>query len=374
MKWVTGGDLFALGETDPAGCFSSVEAALAAADAPAVFTVSPEHVVFLSVALPDGYLLIGPAPVTALDTEMLASCLEYAGQEAGKMPELSMRLGAIPCRDILRTQNMAAYLAYAVFGLDIDRWEYAQYPPPVKTSAAYPLRPASAAQDDDYSINRYLFGRQTMQAVRYGKVMELENHFAQMGTVFQNVAVHLPSAEDMHDKFIYALATASGAAVMGGMSPSVAEALETHYLAMLKKVNGYRDIVRLFKLMMIDYAARTAQTQMIQTNDAFIQSALRTVEHSLHEKLTPTLIARQLRVSPSYLSNAFKKETGKTVSTYINERKIAESKYLLAQPDATITQTAVALGYSSANYFSTVFKQATGQTPARYLKKQKENG
>ena len=265
---------------------------------------------------------------------------------------------------------MASYLAYAVFGLDIEQWEYVPYPPAAQTSSAYPLRPASAAQDDEYSINRYLFGRQTMRAIQHGKVSDLESHFAEMGAVFQKIAVHLPTDEEMHDKFIYALATASGAAVMGGLSPAAAEALENHYMSILKKARNYRDIVRLFKLMMIDYAARTAQTQMIQTNDPFVQRVLRTIERNLHERLTPTWIAQQLHVSPSYLSNAFKKETGKTVSTYVNERKIAESKYLLSQPDASITKTAVALGYSTANYFSTIFKEITGQTPTQYLNRQ----
>ena len=142
---------------------------------------------------------------------------------------------------------------------------------------------------------------------------------------------------------------------------------------MLHKTASFRDLVRLFKLMFIDFASRTAQTRLIQTDDLFTNRVLQDIEKHLHEKLTPTQIAQRLRVSSSYLCQAFKKETGITVSTYINKRKINESKYLLSQRGATITKVAFTLGYSTVNYFSTVFKAITSETPAAYMIRHKEH-
>ncbi|MBR3742952.1 MAG: helix-turn-helix transcriptional regulator [Clostridia bacterium] len=372
MKWVSFGGSEKLGDTDPGNCFTAIEPALLSADVPAAFTVSQEHVVFILIQLQDGYLFLGPAPVLNISNENISSILAYAAQPVEKSNDLIASLRATPCRDVTRTQSMAEYILYEAFGQSIERWDYVQYPKPAKSSPVLPLPTAALPEYDDYSVHRFTFGRQMMNAIRFGKVDELEEYFGKMGVMFARLPNQVPSVDAMHDKFIFTLATSAAAAVLGGLTPAAAESLTDHYLATLGKAKGYRDIVRLFKLMMIDFTARTAQAQMIQTNDVFVQRVLRQIEKHLHEKITPTGIAEQLHVSVSYLCNMFKKNTGKTVSTYINERKIAEGKYMLLQPGATVTQTAITLGYSSANYFSTVFRQVTGQTPARYLERQRE--
>ena len=71
-------------------------------------------------------------------------------------------------------------------------------------------------------------------------------------------------------------------------------------------------------------------------------------------------------MSRRYLSTKFKKETGMTLSQYIQEQKIGKAKSLLKSTDRSILEIATYLGFSSQGYFQNVFKKLTGMTPKDY--------
>jgi AraC family transcriptional regulator, transcriptional activator of pobA len=71
---------------------------------------------------------------------------------------------------------------------------------------------------------------------------------------------------------------------------------------------------------------------------------------------------------PNYLSNVIKTKTGKTVSTWIAEKTIAEAKSLLQNSSTPIKQIASLLGFSEPTHFSNYFKKNTNTTPAYYRK------
>jgi AraC family transcriptional activator of pobA len=71
---------------------------------------------------------------------------------------------------------------------------------------------------------------------------------------------------------------------------------------------------------------------------------------------------------PNYLSNVIKTKTGKTVSTWIAEKTIAEAKSLLQNSSTPIKQIASLLGFSETTHFSNYFKKNTNTTPAYYRK------
>jgi AraC-like DNA-binding protein len=70
----------------------------------------------------------------------------------------------------------------------------------------------------------------------------------------------------------------------------------------------------------------------------------------------------------SYLCNHFKKETGKTITEYINELKVRESKRLLKNSKLSLIEISTRLGFSSQSYFHIVFKKHTGITPQEFRK------
>lgn len=94
------------------------------------------------------------------------------------------------------------------------------------------------------------------------------------------------------------------------------------------------------------------------------------IEEHIHEKLTLEMLSNTFYVNKHYLSHYFKKETGFSISEYIKTQKIVAAKRLL-QSGTSVTQTALALGFSSDSHFIDVFKQMTGTTPKKYMMKKK---
>lgn len=87
---------------------------------------------------------------------------------------------------------------------------------------------------------------------------------------------------------------------------------------------------------------------------------------NLGDPLSRADIAKALNVSPVYLSNFFSKETGKTLSHYINEVKVNRAKKLLKETNLNITEIAFGLGYGSLFHFSYVFRQIEKISPKKY--------
>lgn len=69
--------------------------------------------------------------------------------------------------------------------------------------------------------------------------------------------------------------------------------------------------------------------------------------------------------SLSYFKERFTSQTGVTPMYYINWRKIAYAKRMIAQ-DYSVTEVSSLLNFNTPAYFSTVFKNYTSRTPIRY--------
>ena len=68
----------------------------------------------------------------------------------------------------------------------------------------------------------------------------------------------------------------------------------------------------------------------------------------------------------SYLSQAFKKETGETFTRYLTALRINKAKEILNSSDDTIEMVANKVGYSDYFYFMKIFKKVTGKTPNQF--------
>lgn len=82
--------------------------------------------------------------------------------------------------------------------------------------------------------------------------------------------------------------------------------------------------------------------------------------------LTVASCAEQLCLSPSYLSDLLKKETGKTALEHIHFKLMEKAKYLLLNPDLSISEVAYRLGFEYPQSFNKIFKKHTGLSPKGY--------
>ena len=75
----------------------------------------------------------------------------------------------------------------------------------------------------------------------------------------------------------------------------------------------------------------------------------------------------ELGLSPNYLSDLLKKETGRNAIDHIHLFIIEKAKTELLKTTESISQIAYNLGFEHAPYFSRLFKKKTGLSPKEYI-------
>ena len=78
------------------------------------------------------------------------------------------------------------------------------------------------------------------------------------------------------------------------------------------------------------------------------------------------ILSSQLHKDYSYLSHLFSEVEGITIEKYLINQKIEKVKELLVYNEASLSQIAFDLGYSSVAHLSTQFKKVTGMTPSQF--------
>lgn len=89
---------------------------------------------------------------------------------------------------------------------------------------------------------------------------------------------------------------------------------------------------------------------------------------NIEKRLTIDDICREMGVSQSKLSKAFRQEAQCGLMEYFTYMKINEAKSRIRKSDKSFTQISEELGYDTPAYFSKVFKKYTGMTPTGYSK------
>lgn len=90
------------------------------------------------------------------------------------------------------------------------------------------------------------------------------------------------------------------------------------------------------------------------------------IQNHYQEDITLTALASQVFISPKYLSDLFKKETGDNYTTYLISVRMEHAKQLLGQLNYKIYEIAEMVGYPNPKHFIKVFKKTVGMTPGEY--------
>jgi DNA-binding NarL/FixJ family response regulator/AraC-like DNA-binding protein len=103
-----------------------------------------------------------------------------------------------------------------------------------------------------------------------------------------------------------------------------------------------------------------------------IREAVAYIKENYHKDLSLTVLAKQLRVNPSYLSRLLKQETGRNFVDILSGIRIGAAKHLLDRPDSRVAEVCEAVGYGDYTYFYQVFKRLEKMSPSDYKKKVKK--
>ena len=111
---------------------------------------------------------------------------------------------------------------------------------------------------------------------------------------------------------------------------------------------------------------RLVRKHSLKDYSLVVQKTILLIDSDLTADLSLRTLAESQGVSAGYLSTIFKKETGKTVSNYIRDKRIKHAAHLLATTKLQIQTVALHCGIIDVQYFSKIFKKLMGKTPKEY--------
>ncbi|MCI7794013.1 AraC family transcriptional regulator [bacterium] len=103
-----------------------------------------------------------------------------------------------------------------------------------------------------------------------------------------------------------------------------------------------------------------------------VQKVINHINLNLGSQLSLKSLASMCFISPSYLSNLFKQETGTTLIDYINTQRIGRAAQILSYTDKSVAAVAEQVGILDVNYFTKMFKKSTGTTPTQYRREHRK--
>lgn len=139
-----------------------------------------------------------------------------------------------------------------------------------------------------------------------------------------------------------------------------------------------RDIILANIDTMLKYAQRFYKRQFINRSEISGKTVTRFTHEidnyvaagQLATKGLPTVnyMAERLNISPGYLSDVLKQESGKTALEHIHIYLISEAKNRLMGEDQSVSEIAYSLGFENMPYFSRLFKKEVGVSPNMFKK------
>ena len=97
-----------------------------------------------------------------------------------------------------------------------------------------------------------------------------------------------------------------------------------------------------------------------------IQAAKAYIRNNFQFPITITDVSRSVGVNPNYLANLFAKRGEKSPKAYLTEVRMVTAGKLLTEGEASVTEIARAVGYSSPLHFSKAFSAYYGHSPLRH--------
>lgn len=109
----------------------------------------------------------------------------------------------------------------------------------------------------------------------------------------------------------------------------------------------------------------------IRSMHPVVDEILSYVEENYDQDISLKTLAIHYNLSPTYLGQIFKSETGELFTDYLCNIRIENAKVLLTTTNLKSGDVARKVGFNNPNYFANVFKKMVGVYPTRYRKNQR---
>ncbi|MBS5937936.1 helix-turn-helix domain-containing protein [Clostridium sp.] len=216
---------------------------------------------------------------------------------------------------------------------------------------------------------RYNIENSLMHAIELGNIELYENIMRKNNSLLTSIADRISNDPLRSAKnYVIVLNTLfRKAAEKGGLHPIYLDTISSKYASQIEKCTYLQQIANLINSMQVEYCDSVKKLSL-KNYSSTVRKAIEFIRINLNNCLSLNTISEALYVSSYELSRQFKKETGETITEYINKRRINESVFILENESISITETSYMVGFNDVNYFTKVFKKIKGMTPSEYRK------
>jgi two-component system response regulator YesN len=102
------------------------------------------------------------------------------------------------------------------------------------------------------------------------------------------------------------------------------------------------------------------------STNRYIKEAIAFIRGNLVHNITLQQVAAHIHVHPNYLSDLFKRETGRNYIEFITAERMERAMAALSGTSLRVKEIAKNVGYEDMKYFTQLFKRHTGLTPSEY--------
>ncbi|CAH1057450.1 helix-turn-helix domain-containing protein [Paenibacillus pseudetheri] len=165
---------------------------------------------------------------------------------------------------------------------------------------------------------------------------------------------------------------ATRAAIDGGLYWEISYTLSDFHIQHIEELKDIPAVDHAILNALCDFAdhVRNNRSAQLSRTVAICQNY---IFNHLYEELSLDKLAVVASLNRSYLSQLFKKETGFTVSDFIQIERIEEAKRLIELPGISLSDIATRLHFNDQSYFTKVFKKYTGITPRQFKTNKESN-
>lgn len=223
---------------------------------------------------------------------------------------------------------------------------------------------------DDHLANmkvlekRYEFENEMIRAVTLGQIHK-EKQFL---PGFSAMQLEMRSSSPLRSAKNYSIIMNTllrKAAENGGVHPVYLDRLSSDFARKIEEVSVLSSFPTLMNEMFRSYC-RLVRKHAIRKYSPAVQKAILLIDSDLSAPLTLSTLATAQGLSEGYLATVFKRETEKTVSEYVREKRMKHAAHLLTTTRLQIQTIALHCGIMDVQYFSKQFKKHTGKTPKEY--------
>lgn len=212
--------------------------------------------------------------------------------------------------------------------------------------------------------NRYDIEGKLMQAVSQGQTHKAEMLLAE----FSTLQMESRAADPLQSMKYYSIVLNTllrKAAEYGAVHPIHIDSLSSRFARKIDAGYSVKVLSRLQNDMVHKYCL-LVKNHSLKGYSLLVRKVLTRIDSDLTADLSLHAQAELLNVNSSYLSTLFKKETGVTLTDYVNKKRMEHAILLLNTTTIQIQSIAQHCGIPDVNYFTKTFKKYVGKTPKEY--------